>query len=205
MYEWTMQHDHIALFSQLTPGAELSSSQRISFICHYSTYGRLAFVNLLIDSLDKEEPSYWGWKYPGTMGNHDNWELVQIILTSNDIDAADAGNYGGLTALQAAAENGCLEVVQLLLDAKADINAPAAQDFGVTALQVASWKGYLEIAQILLNDKADTSAVSCPRYHEETALDIVMAYGHLEVVSLLKTFGAKTASDIAAAQESQSK
>jgi ankyrin repeat protein len=57
-------------------------------------------------------------------------EIIQRLLDAKaDINAA-AAEYGGRTALRAAAGGGHLEVVQRLLDTKADINATTVAKYG---------------------------------------------------------------------------
>lgn len=66
----------------------------------------------------------------------------RLMVARADINCRSPAEYGGLTALQAAAKGGHLEVVEKLLTVEAEVIAKAAPNSGRTALQGAAEQGH---------------------------------------------------------------
>jgi RNA polymerase subunit RPABC4/transcription elongation factor Spt4 len=79
--------------------------------------------------------------------------LKQFLAEGGDVNKK-AEN--GLTALMAAAANGCGEIVKLLIEAGADVNAE--MNDGSTALIFAAHEKHNDVVQLLIKADADTSA-----------------------------------------------
>ncbi|KAI0537632.1 ankyrin repeat-containing domain protein [Xylaria digitata] len=104
--------------------------------------------------------------------------IEKLLLSGADVNAA--ARNGAHTALQAAAERGCLDVVERLLEANAKVNTYHSSPLGCTALQVAAKAGHFEVVEKLLAEDADViSLCGC------TALQAASECGHLEIVQRL--------------------
>ena len=113
------------------------------------------------------------------LGHH---EAVERLLAEKaDVNATE--EYGGRTALQAAAEGGYLAVVERLLQEKADVNAAATYG-GRTALQAAAGGGHLAVVERLLQEKANANA-KIATSDGRTALQAAAEGGYLQVVERL--------------------
>lgn len=66
---------------------------------------------------------------------------MELLLAAGADVNANAGEYNGRRALQAAAAGGDWTVVNMLLDAGAQVNAEAGADGGRTVLQAAAAGG----------------------------------------------------------------
>ena len=102
-----------------------------------------------------------------------------------------ARDRAGRTALHYAATNGRTAVVELLLATGAELNAE--DDNKVRPLHTAAYAGHTAVVLLLLKEKeADVNATSAAAFGGETALDLAKKKGHVDVVALLESRGAKT-------------
>ena len=102
---------------------------------------------------------------------------------------ANAAHANGQTALMQAAFSGNTEMVKLLLEARADVNAKSR--VGMTALWQAVQNGHTETVKALLEAKADVNAKTHLDGKDYTPLSIAKQWGGVEIVELLKEYGAK--------------
>ncbi|KAK7700984.1 hypothetical protein SLS64_010578 [Diaporthe eres] len=117
--------------------------------------------------------------------------IVNTLLAYGaKIDAAPARRYG-LTALQAAAENGNLEVTMLLLsyDPQADVNKPPcefAEDWHPygNALDLSARAGRIDVVKLLLNNDALSSCPGDTGY--DGAIQNAEEEGFLAVADLIR-------------------
>ena len=140
-------------------------------------------------------------------------ELVNYLISLKADVNAPAQDYGGRTALQAAAGGGHIEVVENLLAEGADVNTlPAAlrgpiefieklsaksADINALAnkykrrraLQAAAEGGHMEIVEKLLAKGADINALAVD-FNSQTALQAAAEGGHMEIVEKLLAEGA---------------
>ena len=98
------------------------------------------------------------------------------------------GAYEG--ALADAARVGDVKEVEKYIDKGADVNA---RWFGRTPIQVAADEGKTEVIELLLKKGADINAKS---KFDKTALDFAEIKGDRKTVDLLKSKGAKKASEL---------
>ncbi|KAK6219180.1 hypothetical protein LQW54_002429 [Pestalotiopsis sp. IQ-011] len=113
----------------------------------------------------------------------DDRRFVQLLLdTGADVNEAPA--YGGLTALQAAAENGQLDLVRQLVSLGADINARRALYDGLTCLEAAAREGRLDVTQFLLDAGATTTGKGQLQYIR--AAKMAQLSGHAAVAQILR-------------------
>ncbi len=91
------------------------------------------------------------------------------------------------TALHVAVEDGHLEIAARLLRKGADPNLKADK-YGLTPLILAVFSGNLEMCQLLLRHGAD---INLPDNQGGTALACAKGLKHTEIVTWLKTEGAK--------------
>lgn len=92
----------------------------------------------------------------------------------------------GLTALHAAADEGCVEVVKVLLEYNADVNC--SDNNCVTPLHLSAEEGNKEISKILLDKGANVNA---KRKNGKTALHSAAEFGYEVIVDALLQFGAE--------------
>jgi ankyrin repeat protein len=110
--------------------------------------------------------------------------VIEFVQRDADINAPPSTGVYGRTALQAAAESGCIEIVEYLLDKGANVNAPPGPSRGITALQGAAITGRLRITQILLEHGADIDAEPSPE-DGRRAINGAAEWGRLDTVKLL--------------------
>ncbi|RXG70201.1 Ankyrin repeat and BTB/POZ domain-containing protein 2 [Armadillidium vulgare] len=130
-------------------------------------------------------------------------DLVPHALQLLPATKVNTVNEYGLTPLMLACIRGDEPIVQMLLDAGADVDAetpptgpaylmanPETQHW--TALTYASIHGHLSIARTLLEKKANVEggARLAEEKCTETPLQVAAAAGHLEMMSLLLSYGA---------------
>ena len=111
--------------------------------------------------------------------------LLQAFIDSG-VSVNHRGNDGG-TPLMSAADAGQDEAVDWLLNHGADVNA--VDEFGTTALMCAVTFGHVNTVKLLLMRGADAHIKS--RLHavpDETAIDIALRRGHMEIVDLLRSW-----------------
>ncbi|MCJ1347169.1 hypothetical protein MMC31_005390 [Peltigera leucophlebia] len=199
---WIGNHDHVALLFKIasseTPfsntenqyilniSIERQSLRLLDFILQQSICSKSVLSNCLVKAA----------------GRGDLKATEKLLMAEIDITyqlSTKAGEYDGLTALQAAAKGGHLEVLERLLMAKAEVNAEARKFSGRTALQGASEQGHLEVVERLLAAGADVNAqateeasVNAEACEDSgrTALQGAAEQGHLEVVERLLAEGA---------------
>lgn len=94
------------------------------------------------------------------------------------------------TPLFLAAGGGRLNAVRYLLDEGADANLPGVN--GNTALAEATFYGHVPVIKELLLRGANVNALSI----DGTPLDIAIARNNVEVIDLLKHYGARRASEL---------
>ena len=105
-------------------------------------------------------------------------------------------NKSGYTALHLASKKGRAQVVEILLEAKADIAIPSKS--GKTALHyIVYYNGNPDLAKLLLDAEAP---VNLRDGRNKTSLDYAVSKKRSELVELLRSKGAKTGSELAAAE-----
>lgn len=108
-------------------------------------------------------------------------EIQALLCAGAYVDARDAAEDYGNTALICAAEAGHDEIVKILLNAGADICNTSCM--GNTALHEAALQGHAGIAQTLLNAGVDARVVN---YMGKTARDYAKERGHKNIDVLIK-------------------
>jgi hypothetical protein len=184
--KWIFENNHSALLLHKEGSAcnGISKEVRRSILIHSSAYGRIRFVNILVDTIENQNIDLGLALQAAAGGGH--LDVVERLLAAEaDVNAAATARYGR-TALQAAAEGGHLNVMERLLAAKADVNAAATASHGRTALQAAAEGGHLNVVERLLAAKADVNAAAAT-YGGRTALQAAAGSGHLDVVERLLT------------------
>ncbi|KAF4626393.1 hypothetical protein G7Y89_g11764 [Cudoniella acicularis] len=131
--------------------------------------------------------------------NGDN-DLVRRLLRSGADINWPADEHQGRTALQAASEFGHESTVQLLLTEGANANAPASGFAGLTALQAAANGGYLCIANALLKKEANVNALNPILGGGQTALEVALSNGRIDMIKLLLNAGADITSNFGRSQ-----
>lgn len=102
--------------------------------------------------------------------------MVERLLTANaDVDTP-ACRCDGVTALQAAAEDGHIDVIERLLAANAAVNAPVCRTSGITAMEAEARHGPFGIH----GDHSDM-----------TALQAAKKGAHIDMMKILKKPGRK--------------
>ena len=125
-------------------------------------------------------------------------KLVKFLVELGAEINAPALPGKGLTALQAAVEEGNLDVVYYLVQMGADVNAPAAccagrigaGEGGITALAAAARRNNQQLVQFLLCHGADVNGLS-PQQWAETALTAAIHARNDLLTRLLLASGAK--------------
>lgn len=113
--------------------------------------------------------------------------VERLVLDAEAEVNAKPAQYGGRTALQAAASGGHCEVVKFLLERGADPKAEPAPIEGRTALQAAAGAGNREIVELLLEAGINADAGECDG---RTALQAAAEGGHADIVQFLLDKGA---------------
>ena len=109
---------------------------------------------------------------------------------------ANGKNKSGYTALHLASKKGRVQVAEILLKARADIAIPSKSV--KTALHyIAYYNGNLDLAKLLLDAEAP---VNLRDGRNKTSLDYAVSKKRSELVELLRSKGAKTGSELAAAE-----
>ncbi len=147
---------------------------------HYSKYGDIELVELLIDSgvciNSSDKYNKTALMYASENGHI---EIVNLLLLSGaKINATDKYNK---TALMYAIANGHIEVFKFLIDSGADINIKNI--YGTTALMYASVYGYIDATNLLVDSGAD---VNIKDIYGTTASMYANVNGHKEIVDILK-------------------
>jgi ankyrin repeat protein len=124
-----------------------------------------------------------------TLQNAGNLAIVNQLLDSGADVNAKPIEWGGRSALQAAAEKGHLGIVNRLLEAGVIINDEPAEMNGFTAFQAAARSGNLDIVNRLM-DSGATVNVKLSKQVPRTPLQEAAEYGHLSIVNLLFASGA---------------
>lgn len=118
-----------------------------------------------------------------TLGNVHRMRL--LYLAGANVNSLSASG----TPLFLAAGEGRLNAVRYLLDEGADVNLTGGN--GSTALTEATYYGHLPVIKELLLRGANVNVVST----DGTPLDIAINRNHVEVIDLLKHYGARRASE----------
>ncbi|GAW19431.1 hypothetical protein ANO14919_089180 [Xylariales sp. No.14919] len=133
----------------------------------------------------KEDEFFWKSPLQNAV-EHENLELVNILLKHGASPNERAAKIIGMTALQLAAEKGFIGIAKILIDHEtpADVNAHRSRFIGLTALESASQSGRLDMVQFLLSSGAKTEGTGQRQYIR--AVLMAQEYGHVEVVNMLK-------------------
>lgn len=179
-----------------------------------------AGVDINVRGYQKREHGFhvsWDWTPLMCAARQGNIKLIKLLVKKKaDVNAlgwsqspddmetcADVAAYSGhLKALKfllkkkakinaetiyKATRGGHLEVVKFLLSKEKNINRVGATQ-GKTLLNEACWWGHLNIVRLLLEKGADVNKIG---KNQTTPLMTTQQHNHLEIIKLLKKYGAK--------------
>ena len=116
-------------------------------------------------------------------------EVKRLIKEGENVNVQDEN---GNTPLHWAALRGRVEVIKFLIKKGASVNAK--NQWGVTPLHWAALHGDVEVAKLLIKKRADINAKDNDGFFYEgyRPLDYARKYGHKDMITYLKSVGAKS-------------
>lgn len=116
-----------------------------------------------------------------------DWVEKYLNISYNDLlkkENINKQDIFGRTALMWASNKGYTEIAKQLIDNGADVNIK--NNNGFTALMSASMNNHIDIVKLLLDNNADVNV-----NNGNTALTMAGRFGYIEIVKILKQYGAK--------------